>query len=263
MRISIQKINRRDQRGVSLFIVLVVLLLSLIVVLGGLAVANLNEALVGNQSDAQRAYGAAQALMDAAQIDIQLNGRYCNATALGSNGNNPNFPTGNGQNCTLRYPGDGNGTADYESLLSSIGLGNCAAASILNNTLAGICISGDPTAIQFATSQVGPNINGSVFVNGAQYSRINAVNSNAAYAGSAQIDSGVNAVSLAKGGSYWVEIFPYNVMGSALQGSGVNIPDGTYPFVFRITAMAPGLKANTISVLRAYYVPYPMAAPGT
>jgi type IV pilus assembly protein PilX len=67
--------NPRHQRGVSLFIVMVILLLSLLVVLGALNMTNLNEAIVGNQSDAQRAYGAAEALLDAARLDIRLNGR--------------------------------------------------------------------------------------------------------------------------------------------------------------------------------------------
>ena len=54
------------QRGVSLFIVMIILLLTLVLVMGGLAMTNLNESIVGNQSDAQRTYGAAQALIAAA-----------------------------------------------------------------------------------------------------------------------------------------------------------------------------------------------------
>jgi len=252
----------RHQRGVSLFIVLVIMLLSLIVVLGGLAAANLNESIVGNQSDSQRAFGAAEALLDAAQRDIRTNGRECKAAALGESATN---------GCTLRYPRD---MDDYMEMVmnSNIvgGVSNCST----NATYAGVCISGDPTNTQFNTSKV--NLSGTgVWTNGATYltpwQNIRNKN-NPDFGGSAVAGSGASAASLAltgpagstPRGRYWVEIFPYSVASLALNQpetkQNVPTPDGTYPFVFRITAIAKGLKGGTFSVLRTYYVPYPMAA---
>lgn len=59
------------QRGVSLVIVMVIMLLSSLLILGGSRVANLNEILAGNDTDAQRAFEAAQMLLKDAELDIQ------------------------------------------------------------------------------------------------------------------------------------------------------------------------------------------------
>jgi type IV pilus assembly protein PilX len=253
------------QRGVSLFIVLIILLLSLIVVLGGLAVANLNESIVGNQSDAQRAYGAAEGLLDAAQRDIRLNGRFCNAAGIGQDGENPTFIAGQAFKCTLRYPSDGDWSDDYAAIVGSVGgQNNCGTGKYI-----GICISGNPTNKNFQTLVIATDDGTQTWLNGADYTNpyLNILDSDTNgidYSSAAAAGSGATAVGLAMGtgqasrGKYWVEIFPYNINTTALSGvQNVPIPDGTYPFIFRITAMARGLKSGTVSVLRAYYVPYP------
>ena len=237
--------RRGRQRGVSLFITLVMLLLALIVVLGALAVGNLNESLVGNQSDAQRAYGAAQALLDAAQRDIRLNGRYC-TSALGGNSGTNDTIDGTPLGCTGRYPADGDASkGDYMQILGTIGGANkCAGAG----AFLGVCIADSPTNSDFDAHKVGATGSPQATDNGATY---------AAYASGVSVGSA--STQLNNNGHYWVEIFPYNVMSIGLTGSGgVAVPDGTYPYVFRITAMAGGLRGSTLSVLRTYYVPYPM-----
>lgn len=264
------------QRGVSLFIVLVVLLLALIIVLGGMVVANLNESLVGNQSDAQRAYGAAEALLNAAQRDILLNGRFCDAAAIGGTGTNATIQTETqtgtpaaASNCTARYPREGDGPRDYVSLVSSIGLGKCGTTA---GVWTGVCISGDPASAQFETSTInnGTTSNAEQWDNGVDYNNKyistlagganNSDYGNNVQAGSTSLALTGSSLSSSRG-KYWVEVFPYNVMSTALAGTpNVPVPDGTYPFVFRITAMAKGLKSGTVSVLRTYYVPYPMVA---
>jgi type IV pilus assembly protein PilX len=271
-RARLKKAALRHQRGVSLFIVLIILLLSLIVALGGLAVANLNESIVGNQSDSQRAFGATEALLDAAQRDIRLNGRECDAAALGSSGVNATFQAGQRVSCTLRYPRD---MADYMEMVTNGDIVGGASKCSTQTAFAGVCISGDPSNTQFNTS--GVKLNGSTqpWTNGANYRTLlsNADSTDDAdFGGSAVAGSGASAASLAltgqaggtPRGQYWVEIFPYSVSSLALNVSGTiqnaPIPDGTYPFVFRITAIARGLKSSTVSVLRTYYVPYPMAA---
>jgi len=237
------------QRGVSLFITLVMMLLALIVVLGALAVSNLNESLVGNQSDAQRAYGAAEALLDAAQRDIRLNGRYCTG-ALGQAGNNTTIITGQTLNCTTRYPSDGDASrVDYMQILGLVGGINTCAGS---GAFQGVCVSDSPTNAGFLASAVN-NGGAQLLTNSAAYTQ----SGDADYASSVTL-GGSASTALASNGGYWVEIFPYNVMSMALTGAGgVAVPDGTYPYVFRITAMARGLRGNTVSVLRTYYVPYP------
>lgn len=62
--------HRNRQRGVSLITVLVMMMLSLLLVLGGSRVSLLNERLSGNSTDYQRAYEAAEALLADAQLDL-------------------------------------------------------------------------------------------------------------------------------------------------------------------------------------------------
>jgi Tfp pilus assembly protein PilX len=259
------------QRGFSMFIVMVILLLTLILVLGGLSMMNLNESLVGNQSDAQRAYGAAQALVDAAKRDIRLNGRYCNAGPSGQ-------PTGNlgttGPSvvnlyytsgatplaatstpiCTLRFPRN---MDDYNQMLgaSVVGLGHCASAA----PYTGVCISNGPTNPNFTSATIDDSLSGAEqWSNGVNYTQY--AGDSVDYGSGAAVGGG--SVSLALGdadrGRYWVEVFPFAINPIGLGGSAnAPAPDSGYPFVFRITAMAKGIRGGTVSVLRTYYMPYP------
>jgi len=253
-------VRRSRQRGVSLFIILVILLLALIIVLSALAVSNLNESLVGNQSDAQRSYSAAEALLEAAQRDIRLNGRYCTG-ALGQTGANNTIVIGQTLSCTTRYPTDGDANkADYMQILSSgsmVGAIN-TCAPVANTAFRGVCISDSPINAAFLTDTVDQSGGAEQWSNGATYTM---------GGDSSDFASGVNVgsafTSLNSNGNdrgrYWVEIFPYNIMSIGMGGAaGIAVPDGTYPYVFRITAMAKGLRGTTLSVMRTYYVPYPL-----
>ena len=60
------------QKGVSLILVMVIMLLSVLLVLGSGRVANLNEMRAGNDTDYQRAVEAAHAMLQDAQMDISL-----------------------------------------------------------------------------------------------------------------------------------------------------------------------------------------------
>jgi len=254
---------RARQRGISMFIVMIILLLALILVIGGLAVANLNESVVGNQSDAQRAYGAAQALMDAAQRDIRLNGRGCNAGFMGGSGTNAAFNTAE---CTLRFPHD---ETDYMELVTSgrIAKGACADPTGTAAALVGVCIPLGTTDPKFSNSNVGKSSESaqqwdSTADNGAKYTQVAKLDgaTSVAYGGDAKL--GTNTAAL-DNGRYWVEIFPYNttqVSAEPLPMSSAPVPAHEYPFVFRITAMARGLRGDTVSLLRTYYTPYPMQA---
>jgi type IV pilus assembly protein PilX len=258
------------QRGVSMFITLIILLLALVLALGGLGVTNFNESIVGSQSDAQRTYGAAQALLATAQRDIRLNGRDCNAPDMGSAGVNDAIVPGAATACLLRFPRD---KADYMQMLTDAGMvGNIDRCSSQANFM-GICISSSPISASCAIPTVadGTAAGAQQWANGADYTAfIKALDGNGVdYGGDAQAGSASLALTGANSrGKYWIEIFPYNVMGESLGGNGIAaptdapIPDGTYPFIFRITAMAKGLKGGTVSVLRTYYVPYLMRPAG-
>ena len=76
--------RRTRQRGAALMIVVVLALVSALMVLWGFRASVLNEALVGNDADYLRAFEAAQALIQDAELDIRgqrPDGRDCVAAA--------------------------------------------------------------------------------------------------------------------------------------------------------------------------------------
>jgi len=252
-----EKWKRSAQRGISMFIVMIVLMLALILVLGGLSITNMNEALVGNQSEAQRAYASAQALLDAAQRDIRLNGRFCNnaGTAIGTADTNSRFPVnGVATACNRRFPGGASYQDDFQTMAlgAAPGMGNCAN---------GVCISNGPDDINFDSSTI--NQAGSPMqitnTSGASYTNawLNVLDP-AQYGANAAV-GGTNLAPALANGRYWVEVFQYRTSMVSVTGTGnAPVPANEYPFIFRITAMAQGLKGDTVSVLRTYYTPYPL-----
>lgn len=62
--------NRTRQRGISLVIVIVLVMVSALMALWGFRSSALNEAVVGNDADYLRAFEAAQALIQDAELDI-------------------------------------------------------------------------------------------------------------------------------------------------------------------------------------------------
>lgn len=241
------------QRGISLFIVLVVLLLTLIIVLGSLRVANLNESVVGNQSDAQRAMAAAEALVAAAQRDIRENGKNCAAA-------------------TCRFPRD---MSEFYTLRSTIGIDQCGNTNSPGNQTKGVCTpaspganlaSGDPvpTAANypFHVDNVAQRGQPQGIANGATYTEfINAPGGTTSNFATGFAGAGNSRIDLQLDNSssrYWVEVFPYDVnTGALISTENLPVPDGTYPFIFRITARAVGIKDGTTTTLRTFYVPYP------
>ena len=59
------------QRGISLYVVIVLVLLSTLLALWASRTALFNEMIVGNDADYQRAFEAAQAMIQDAELDIQ------------------------------------------------------------------------------------------------------------------------------------------------------------------------------------------------
>ena len=63
--------HRTRQRGISLFVVIVFVLLSMLLALWASRTSLFNEMVVGNDADYQRAFEAAQALLQDAELDIR------------------------------------------------------------------------------------------------------------------------------------------------------------------------------------------------
>ena len=57
---------------------------------------------------------------------------------------------------------------------------------------------------------------------------------------------------------YWVEVFKYtSTLASSSTTANNLVPDPAVPFIYRITAVAQGLKPGTQAVIKTTFVPYP------
>jgi type IV pilus assembly protein PilX len=59
------------------------------------------------------------------------------------------------------------------------------------------------------------------------------------------------------GAWYWIEAFRYETGADTLAPHRHVQPDPSRPFVYRITAVAHGLKPGTRTVIKSLFVPYP------
>ena len=275
------------QRGVSLPMVLIFLLLSIISVLGAFRAGFLNEKMVGNESDYNRAFSAAEALIRDAEIDIrgrrppydffQADGSAgfpCRPTVDDGNSTDPVSQVGFEDSCRLRgavntpwFPED---TVDFDRVQLLL---NPAVTD--NNCIAGICMPPDTTSLATVENQILP-LPGSTVVNrnliGVPYgsfSRRFAPNNSANLTASqnnpllATQAAAANAIipKLSTNGWYVIEAFPY---GTTFNGSGnkhpatQNAPVKERSFVYRITAVVVGLNPQTRVVLKSIFIPYPI-----
>ncbi|NWF45453.1 pilus assembly protein PilX [Hydrogenophaga sp. D2P1] len=235
-----------SQRGISLIVVMVMLLLGSILVLGSTRTNWLNESLVSNESDYQRAYVAAEALIADAETDIRgilPGGIPCNSSA--------NF-----FGCRNRY-GAGlpfipeSPVQDSEDLQAAIP--NFATLPCRQ----GICLI-------TAEDDLGANWWNDDLVDMTADTRTpNAIAATYGEFTGANVGTTGNPLLAADAdgnysGWYWIEVMEFNVLSGAMGPPPVgNLPVPTVdrPYVYRITALAQGRKPGTRVVLRSVFVP--------
>lgn len=234
-----------NQRGASLIVVMVVLLLGTLVVVGSTRVGWFNELLVGSESDYQRAFAAAEALIRDAERDIKgvqadnftpckVGAHYIGCRDFGAG--HPFFPQED---------------TDLDLLENRV-----TGAGSFNQCLQGICrpTSADtlgeaawntPSALAAMTAGTGTTAIAATY---------------GAYTGAAPAAAGnplLSATSPTRAW-YWVEVFRYSDAGGIMNAAGnVPIPDQKHPFIYRITAYVQGIKGGTRVWLRSVFVPYP------
>ena len=232
------------QRGIALLLVLVVLLLASLALLGGLQVAWLSERRVGSESDSQRAFAAAEALMRDAELDIlglSADGPPCaldSATQVGCRawaGAGPFFPQSDEDLDTLR-------------LRVVRGYRNCLQGICLPDELDALSPSVWATDLDNMTAGEGPE------AIAATYGQFTLARPE---------QDGNPLLSAAEPRAwYWVEVFRYSDAAGILNPTGVlPVPDRRHPFVYRITTYVKGLKPGPRSHLRSVFVPYPRNPP--
>lgn len=242
--------RRTAQRGISLVAVLVMLLLSVTAVLGAFRVSNLNESILGNSSDYSRTYAAAEALIRDAEIDIRGRtppyvaqvdktlGLPCRPVAPGSLLTQAGF-----SGCRNQAIGD----PWIPNINEFDTVGDMVAALNINRCWQGLCFPVNSTDLANIENNLAAMI-----PRGATYGQFTRVGLAAPGVAGNPILSGAQAR-----GWYWIEAFRYGE--SLLSESTAKIaPDmKVNPIVYRITAIAQGLKPGTQVVLRSVFVPNP------
>lgn len=221
------------QKGITMVTVMVMLLLCGLLVLGGSRVSLINEKIVGNSLDYQRAFEAAEATLKDAALDLACLRAGCNNRA-----------------------GVTTPACDAPQVLDFL-----AAMSAL-----------DPPCQNGLCSDLGPLTDGnpatSFWSPNPAVNRLPAFNAvGASYGqyttGLPAANTAINPALLANQARYWIEVVPYGsgaVLGESVASAqsytgGVSLKAASScTFVFRITAVATGLKPNTTAVVQSLYM---------
>jgi type IV pilus assembly protein PilX len=254
--------TRTRQRGIALPTVLVLLLLSIISVLGAFRSGYLNEIMVGNVSDYNRAKTAAEALIRDAEMDIRgrrppyttvqadgTRGFPCRPNPAGSAVSQISMPNFIGcRNPTLVNEPFFPFSADqYTQVIDAV-----VANSPTERCWNGICVPLDTIAL----ANIEDNL-ATMIPFGATYGQYTRADLPALVQASG--NPILDATTTARGW-YWVEIFTYSTAPPSGVGASIGaalVPGNNAPFVYRITAVARGLKDGTRVVIRSIFIPFP------
>lgn len=236
------------QRGVALFVVIVFVMLSMLLALWASRTSLFNEMVVGNDANYQRAFEAAQALLQDAELDIRgemADGTLCSA------------PPCRAYTSKLQFPGDTNEINPLITVLEGETTrckdGLCARRvgrqDFWNYTTA------DTTITPAANTGLGEVPLSDLMAVGARYGQYTG-----AQLGSS--DKPANPILANKtdgqGGWYWIEIMRYSDTAKSanliVDSSTSQLPLNLDVYVvFRITALAVGPRPGTTVVLQETY----------
>lgn len=211
---------------------MVMVLLSTLLVLWSSRTALFNEMVTGADSDYQRAFEAAQAMVRDAEFDImglQSDGKTaCRAGSayIGCR------PLAGG----AYFPQD---ASDYDSLVATL---RGRSPSCLD----GICL-GAP----IATSAEFWNVDADL----ARMQASGVASTYGAHSGAMAAQAGNPLLKSSPVRAwYWVEVLPYDTGLASSAAAQKYAPDSSAPYVYRITAVAQGLKPNSRAVVQTVFV---------
>lgn len=268
-------------RGVSLTVVLIVVVLGLISIAGAFRVARLSESQSGATADHARTYAAAEALLRDAESDIR--GRLPDTTGTwAANGDvyKVNATDGLvGLPCKTAVPPANKVYAGCRTIDAVPGATNDAAwypesvdeydelrdvITAKKPTLR--CYQGICTPLSMADlrdihleSLLSP-----LFPDGAYYGQYTGLKTKTTTNSNPSLSRNTTATTLPAAGQpwgrYWVEVFRHtNSVANGSSASTNLVPDPSAPFVYRVTAVAQGLKPGSRVILRQVFVPNPAA----
>jgi type IV pilus assembly protein PilX len=223
--------SRRKQQGITLYVIIVIVMLSMLLALWASRTSLFNEIIIGNDSDYQRAFEAAQAMLQDAELDIR--GERPDGTAcIEQVANNKICRAGT----TVWFIDE---DKDLVSLLSTLDAQS-------TKCLQGICMkrTGKQDFWNDATTLNALLADGI----GARYGQYTGVlTGNFSNPVLSRTGSG-------QGAWYWIEIMPYDSSpGGLLEGQPKLELNLKPSVVYRITAIARGLKSSTQVVLQSTF----------
>ena len=245
--------HRANQRGVALFVVIVFVLLTMLAALWASRTALFGEMIVGNDADYQRAFEAAQALLQDAELDIREEHADGTPWRQSDAARTLNAPCeANSDICRTKadLPRPPETAEDLGDLLAHLKTQSTGCQHGLCLKRTGNQDFWNDTAT--LTAMTAANV-------GARYGQ---------YTGAKKGDSSnpanpiLQQTGAGKGGWYWIEVLPYDqsskTSGVIVGGSGSTNLDllalNLKPHVvYRITALAQGLKPNSRVVLQQTY----------
>lgn len=214
--------SRKHQQGISLYIIIILVMLSMLLVLWASRTSLFNEMIISNDADYQRAFEAAQAMQQDAENDIRQG-----------------IETGTNLRVTKSaplFPSDQN---ELDTLVDTLETPPTKCSK-------GICQKRKSTVVQdfwndktLLTAMTAVDI-------GARYGQFTGATAGATS------NPILAKTALGEGAWYWIEVMKYNPKSSS-PGliTGVEIDPANAPFLYRITSIARGLKPSTQVVLQS------------
>ena len=240
------------QRGVALFVVIVFVMLSMLLALWASRTSLFNEMVVGNDADYQRAFEAAQALLQDAELDIRrefADGTPCTAATCRDLVASADKIPVDAQEVTPLL-------ASLDTQTTKCRTGLCTKRTgrqdFWNYTSATNPLPTDLKAGEVKLEDMTqPGI-------GARYGQYTGATKGSVTSQANPILQWDASTPINQGGWYWIELLTYDKSSSSL------IIDPTKPDVlplnlnpnvaYRITALAYGRKPSTMAVLQQTYV---------
>ena len=234
------------QRGVALFVVIVFVMLSMLLALWASRTSLFNEMVVGNDADYQRAFEAAQALLQDAELDIR--GEMADGTPCAAS------PCRAYTGGVLQFPGD---TNEINPLITTLEAENKRCKD-------GLCARrvGRQDFWNYATAETSIKPAADTTLGEVPLSDLMTVGARYGQFTGAQLGSTTAPANpiLAdpSAGRYWIEIMRYS---DTAKSANVIVDSNTSQLplnldvyvVFRITALAIGRKPGTTVVLQETY----------
>ncbi len=244
----IQPTRLRQQRGVALFVVIVFVMLSMLLALWASRTSMFNEMVVGNDADYQRAFEAAQALIQDAELDIRgekADGSDCrvpvaNACRSGRTGiaQIPLEMTGPGGAAELWA--DLEGITSGPRCLNALCLKRTGRQDFWNNA----SDKADPEVDFTLDEMMATNV-------GARYGEYSGAKLSANPSDPSGNPILQDRSANNRGGWYWIEVLPYDPnadKSAVIAGGPNNLPLRMTPnVVYRITAVAHGRKVRSVA----------------